>query len=245
MARIGVFSDVHANLAALNAVLDRLDQAGCEQLVCGGDTVGYGSSPGECIHILQDRQIPCVLGNHDQYVTLLMDERVSRLRDDVRVSVEWTQNALDMGDLRWLAQLPMRIDLPDLTIVHGAFGHRHWTYLTNEQALSYNFAHQDVPLAFCGHSHVPIVSYTVEDSSPVVRYLKDTTSVPDAGKVIFNVGSVGQPRDHDPRAMCVVFDTETRCVEPSRVPYDIEATQDLMRRTGQPEKSISRIELGR
>jgi len=245
MAKIGIFSDVHANLAALDAVLGALDSAGCDQLVCCGDTVGYGPSPAECIHALREREVPCVLGNHDQYVTLIMDERVSRLRDDVRISVEWTQSELDMGDLRWLAQLPMRFDTPEFSIVHGSFGRRHWTYLTNEPSLSYNFANQDVPLAFCGHSHVPIASHTVEASGPVVTYLKDPAPVPDAEKVIFNVGSVGQPRDHDPRASCVVLATETGIVTPKRVVYDIEATQELMRRTGQPGKSVARLEVGR
>ncbi len=267
MPRYGIFSDVHANVAALEAVLAVMDEAGCDQLLCCGDIVGYGPSPSECLRLIRERNIPCVLGNHDQYVTLLMDERISRLREDVRSSVEWTQNTLDMDDLKWLAQLPMRYDTDDLSIVHGAFGSKHWTYLTNEKSVRYNFRHQDVALAFCGHSHVPLCAYALpappappapdpadtangaapkpSAPAPMMNYLKSTTPVPEAEKVVFNVGSVGQPRDHDPRAMCIIYDTADACVRPRRVPYDISATQDLMRAAGLHPRSIMRLELGR
>ena len=193
---------------------------------------------------IREREIDCVLGNHDHYVTLLMDARLERLRPDVRQAVEWTQAALPMEDLRWLAELPRRLDYEELTIVHGSFGPKPWAYLVNEAALAENFKHQDVPLGFCGHSHVPMLSYNREADAPFIHYFENGP-LPDESRVIVNVGAVGQPRDHDPRAACVIYELESRTLHLVRVPYDIAETQELMRQAGLPEKFITRLELGR
>lgn len=245
MNKIGLFSDVHANLAALTAVIDYLDDAGCDTLICGGDTVGYGPQPVECVHLLRERQIPCVLGNHDHYVTLVMDPRLERLREDVRVTILWSQEQMPMADLRWIAQLPRQLDFDGFGVVHGAFGPKQWLYLTNEPSVAYNFKYQDVKLGFCGHSHVPLMATLLPEGVPVISYLKGAVPILPDAKTIVNVGSVGQPRDYDPRAMCVIYDVDEQTITPKRVPYDIEATQALMRAHDLPERSIIRIEMGR
>jgi len=244
MSKIGVIGDIHANLTALNAVLEVLDREGCDSLVCTGDVVGYGPSPGECIRIVRDRAIPCVLGNHDHYVTLIMDPRLEKLRETIRRSIEWTQGVLPMSDLKWLAQLPKRLDLDGFSLVHDAFGPKRWVYLTDERTLTYNFAHQDVPLAFCGHSHQPMLAHTRPEQPPVLTYLK-STRLPSADKVIINAGSVGQPRDKDPRAACGIYDTDERSIRLIRVVYDIEETQALMRQASLPEPFVLRLTVGR
>ncbi|OGV74709.1 MAG: hypothetical protein A3K18_15165 [Lentisphaerae bacterium RIFOXYA12_64_32] len=244
MPKIGIIGDIHANLIALQSVLDVLDKEGCLSLVCTGDIVGYGPAPADCIRLVRERKIACVLGNHDHYVTMIMDPRVEELREDIRTTVKWTQNLLAMNDLKWLAQLPVQLDLEHFSVVHGAFGPKRWTYLKNESSLAYNFEHQKVALAFCGHSHVPLISYPRDAAPPHLTYFRTKTKI-DKPKTIINVGAVGQPRDHDPRAACGVFDTDERTVRPIRVPYDIVKCQTLMRELSLPAAFIDRLSEGR
>ena len=243
--KIGVIGDIHANLAAFQATLTKLEDEGCDAIVCTGDIVGYGPSPGECVRIVREREIPCVLGNHDQYVTLLMDPRLDRLSPNIRHCVEWTQNKLDMEDLKWLAQLPRQVDFEQLSLVHGSFGPKQWAYLTSAKAVSENFEHQSGQLAFCGHTHIPLLAYFVDDETPPVLSYLTKSKLPDSSKVLINPGSVGQPRDHDPRASCGIYNTESKSVHVARAAYDIEETQALMREANLPEQFITRLSEGR
>lgn len=245
MGKFGIFSDIHANLAALEAVLQHLDDERCDACFCVGDVVGYGASPADCIDLLRERDIPCVLGNHDHYVTSLLDDRLKQLRKDVRASIQWTQENLDMDQLKWLAQLPRYVDVDMIHLVHGAYGPHPWLYLTKADRLAKSFPHQPHDLAFCGHTHVPAIGLLRDgDSAPVLDYLK-SGPIPDADKVIVNPGSVGQPRDRDPRAACLIFDTEANTVRLFRVPYDIDHTQKLIRDAKLPDWFAVRLELGR
>lgn len=247
MTKLAIISDIHANSVALERVLAEIDERGADMTICTGDIVGYGPRPKECIDLLREREIPCLLGNHDQYVTLLMDPRLERLREDIRVSVAWTQERLPMDHLKWLATLPMRFDMEDLdfSFVHGAFGPKPWLYCNSSKCFAASFAHQDVSLGFCGHSHVPALGlYDGESDEVSVKYLRKAT-IPDATKVMVNVGSVGQPRDKDPRAAFVFFTIEDRELELVRVPYDIAETQNQIREAGLPEKAAARLEEGR
>ena len=246
MTKIAFISDIHSNFVALQAVLSVVDEARCDFIICGGDVVGYGAQPAECVREIREREIPCILGNHDEYVTLLMDPKLDRLREDIRKTVEWTQAQLPMDDLKWLAQLPLRIDAEDFSLVHGAFGPKPYLYCSTPDNLATNFDFQDVHLGFCGHSHVPMLAYNIPDvdGEPSVKYLRKTR-LPEAEKLMINVGSVGQPRDKDPRAAFVLFELEDEVVELVRVPYDIEKAQELIRAAGLPDKNASRLAEGR
>lgn len=242
--RVGLLGDIHANDVALAAVLDALDAEDCDQVACTGDVVGYGPCPGECVRALRERQVPCVLGNHDKFATLLASPRLARLEADTRHVLEWTQSKLDMDALRWLAELPLRLDVEGLTLLHGSFGPNRWAYLVNKKNLAESFAHQDVPLAFSGHSHLPVLCQQLEGHPPRIGFLR-TGDVPRGGKVLVNPGSVGQPRDRDPRAACAVYDTASSVIHPLRVEYDIAHTQALIRAAGLPERFAQRLEEGR
>jgi predicted phosphodiesterase len=247
MTKLAIISDIHSNQVALEAVLAVIDEEGADMIICTGDVVGYGPRPKECIDLLREREIPCLLGNHDQYVTLLMDSRVERLREEVRISVQWTQSQLPMDHLRWLAGLPMRFDIEefDFALVHGAFGPKPWIYCNRPKHFVTSFAHQDVPLGFCGHSHVPAIGlYDAANEEASVKYLRQVT-IPEADKVMINVGSVGQPRDKDPRSAFVFFSVEEQQVTLKRVEYDIEQTQAQIREAGLPEKAAARLSEGR
>jgi len=242
--KYGIFGDIHANLAALQAVLDVLRQAGCDQLICTGDIVGYGPSPAECLRLIREQKIPCVFGNHDEYVTELFGPSLEKLGADVKSSIQWSQNQLSMEELKWLAQLPRHLEYDGFSVVHGALGPNPWMYIVNRENLHEHFTHQTKPLAFNGHTHLPLLGYQREGTPPVMDFLK-TTTLPDAPRVLVNSGSVGQPRDRDPRAACCIYDTEKKSVQPVRVPYDIAATQALIRAAKLPERYALRIAAGK
>jgi predicted phosphodiesterase len=244
--KVGIFGDVHANYEALRAVLDRLDDEDCDDFVCTGDTVGYGPQPGPCVDEIRERDVYCVLGNHDKYATLVVSDQLDRLDPATRESIQWTQNTLTVEQLRWLAELPLRLDFDEFTVLHGSFGPKRWAYLVNKENLALSFAHQDVPLAISGHSHLPVLCLADDapDGEPTIDFLKSMV-VPKRPKVLLNPGSVGQPRDRDPRASCITYDTATREVHLIRVEYDLAATQARMREAGLPERFAERLEQGR
>lgn len=243
--KIGVFGDVHGNLAALEAVLRALREAGCERLVCTGDIVGYGAEAAACLHRIRQSGAECVLGNHDEYATDVLGDQLSRLDNDTRATIEWARNTIPMEDLRWLASLPLKREVDGFTVVHGALGAQHWAYIVNRQNLLEHLAHQKTLLCFNGHTHLPLYcSRASPQQTPDMDFLK-TTVLPGAGQVVVNPGSVGQPRDRDPRAACCVYDVVAGAVHPLRVPYDIAATQAQMRAAKLPERFIARLALGR
>ena len=243
--KIGVLGDVHANLAALQATLAALDAEGCDQLLCTGDLVGYGPSPAECVKIIREREIPCVLGNHDKYVTLIADPQLDRLEPEILTTVQWTQSRLDMQALKWLAELPLRLDADTFSVIHGIFGPHRWAYIVRDPKYrDEHFANQDTPLVFCGHCHMPLLGVQQEGRPVKLDFLK-TSTLPTGAKAMVNPGSVGQPRDRDPRAACVVYEMDDQIVRPLRVEYDIAATQALMRAAKLPERHAARLADGK
>lgn len=245
MTRIAFISDIHANLEALNAVLADIDATGADMTVCLGDIVGYGADPAACVDIIRSRDIQTVMGNHDEYVTLLMDPRVERLRDEVKQSIEWTQSKLSMDALMWLSKLPMHLDADIFGVTHGSYKPNNpFAYCKDEETFTENFRGQKFQLAFCGHSHRPLIAVQTPEGQLFVDYIRPQT-VPETGLVMVNVGSVGQPRDENPQACVVYYDIETRHLELHRVAYDIELTYQKILRSPMPEKFAKRLKLGK
>lgn len=245
MSKIGFISDIHGNIDALQAVIAELDKNDCESILCLGDIVGYGAAPEQCVNLIREREIPSVLGNHDEYVTLLMDPRVERLRAEVRQSIEWTQSQLSMDNLKWLSKLTNQIEAEIFSLCHGAFGPNPWAYCMDEETFKRNFEFQTSQLGFCGHSHSPLIAVAMPDRPlPMVDYIRHC-KVPDDSKVMINIGSVGQPRDHDPRASSVIYNTDNRELHLLRVQYDVAAAQEKIRAAGLSERFATRLETGR
>lgn len=245
MTKIAFISDIHGNFTALQAVMAALKGEACDLTLCLGDIVGYGPCPRECVDYIRQNNIQTVLGNHDEYVTLLMDPRLDRLREDIRVAIEWTQSQLSMDALKWLAQLPFEMAADDyFTFIHGSFAPGKWGYCLDEGTFAANFKYQTAKLAFCGHNHSPLVGIDRPGAMPVVDYIRHC-KLPDEEKIMVNVGSVGQPRDRDPRACAVTYVVETRELKLHRIEYDIAAVQEKIRAAGLPEKFAQRLEVGR
>ena len=245
MGRVyAVLGDIHANIDALNAVLDDARAQGVTHFVCVGDVVGYNAAPAACIRAVRDELgCPCVRGNHDHYVsdpgTNLADFHPSAAQ-----VVEWTRSQLAADDVQWLHDLPLQKPVMGFMLVHATLDKPdHWGYVFENQQAEANFSCQYTPLCFHGHTHVPII-YSNEPGG-VVHYQPRDFTLELGQRLFINVGSVGQPRDGDPRASYVVYDMAARQIRFRRVAYDVQAAMARNRLAGLPEKCASRLEIGR
>lgn len=240
--RYAILSDIHSNLEALRAVLaDARDRAdGC---LCLGDVVGYGADPGPCIDLIAERCDGIVAGNHEHGVAGLIG--LDWFNPWARVAAEWTRGRLGAEAHAWLAALPLAREVADATLVHASPAHpEEWDYLVSSEDGFTAFGAFATRVCFVGHSHVPRA--WVQGS-----WGHDYDAVPqtvtlDAGcRYIVNVGSVGQPRDHDPRAAYALWDLDARRVEIRRVAYDVVAAQAKILSAGLPGLLAKRLAEGR
>ncbi|HID86171.1 MAG TPA: metallophosphoesterase [Anaerolineae bacterium] len=240
--RYALLSDIHANLAALEAVLAHLDVETVDEIWCLGDVVGYGPDPNECIERLQELPHRCLAGNHDWAV--LGRLALEDFNADAQRACLWTREQLTPASLRYLESLEERIVEGDFTLVHGSPRHPIWEYIIYLSNARANFAHFDTPYCFIGHTHVPVI---FRDRGSEVDIRPIELGVPLAlgqERLIINPGSVGQPRDGDFRASYVILDVEAGTIEYRRVPYPVEETQRKMAQAGLPPRLIIRLSYG-
>jgi diadenosine tetraphosphatase ApaH/serine/threonine PP2A family protein phosphatase len=244
--RIGIFSDVHANLEALQAVLSECQESRIDRYVCLGDIVGYGANPNECCQIVRDLTDLVVLGNHDAACCGRMS--TEWFNSAARAAVEEHQHMLGAAHMSWLAQLPYRIELDDMLLCHGSpYQQEEFPYILDETDVEAIILHIPVrqPLIFVGHTHRGTTFIYRE--KPELRIWEDTREairiLPDHGYV-FNVGSVGQPRDGDWRASYAIFDAEARTFELRRTAYDVDTASEKIERLGFPMTLSERLFLG-
>ena len=240
--KILILSDIHANLTALEAVLS--DAGEIDAAWCLGDLVGYGPDPTECVELV--RQMPglkCILGNHDAAVIETINDNA--FNQDARTIIDWTQHAMTKSSREFLESLPERLVEQDVTMVHGSPRQPVWEYLLDTRSATNNFDFFDTPYCFVGHTHLPVVYHLGDDSrSARLTIPENRTQMVLAPRTIINPGSVGQPRDRDPRAAFAIFDPEELIWEFRRVEYDIPAVQDRMRLANLPERHIVRLASG-
>lgn len=243
--RIGIISDIHANLVALEKVIQVMGSV--DQLWCLGDVVGYGPNPNECIEfLLAQRHLEiCLTGNHDYAVIGKLE--LADFNTDARIAVQWTQEQLTEKNLQFLKERPEMMRLNDeFTLVHASPRHPIWEYITSAAIARPNFAHFDTPICLVGHTHVPIV-YTQDNDYSVYEQLATDglmVSLRTGQRFIVNPGSVGQPRDENSRAAYAVWDTVAGLFEFHRVEYDIALTQTRMRAVSLPPRLSARLNYG-
>lgn len=240
--KILIVTDIHANLTALEAVLD--DAGEIDSVWCLGDIIGYGPDPNECIEIVRELpNLECVLGNHDAAVLKKIDDNA--FNQDARHVIEWTARALHPDSVSFLNNLPEKRVFDEVTLVHGSPRQPVWEYLLDTRTATLNFGYLETPYCFVGHTHLPVVYYLDQDT----RFARLTipehnTQMALAPRTIVNPGSVGQPRDRDPRAAYAVYDPEQNFWEFHRVAYDVEDVQGRMRLANLPERHILRLSSG-
>jgi diadenosine tetraphosphatase ApaH/serine/threonine PP2A family protein phosphatase len=244
--RIGILGDIHANAEALRAVVKALQDERVDVYVQVGDIVGYGPEPSVCIDIV--RELGCVtcLGNHDAAVLDRLD--TSYFNNFARAAIHWTRPRLRPSDLEFLASLAYVVRRPPFTVVHGTLHlPEQFGYVISPVEALDSLDQQETPLCFVGHSHVPAI-YLRKDREPndIQVDLRSETEVSYRGfdKVLMNVGSVGQPRDEDPRAAYALVDTEQQIASIRRVEYNISQVQRKILAAGLPEVLANRLSLG-
>jgi diadenosine tetraphosphatase ApaH/serine/threonine PP2A family protein phosphatase len=239
MSVIAILSDIHANLHALDAVLADVREQGIDRVAFGGDLVGYGAHPRECLQRIRELDAPCVLGNHDYFVYSLRDQeeglgRAPRTRENpVWAGVLHTIRELGDDDLDWLGSLPMRAALPGAVLAHASLHDvEDWPYLEDAASVTptlRRLAGLEHPIGFFGHTHHHHLFFDARLSGRPVRTPRGRIYLPEDTCCAITVGSVGQPRDFDARAGYVVWDSRNRLVERVRVPYDAEAAARAIR----------------
>jgi diadenosine tetraphosphatase ApaH/serine/threonine PP2A family protein phosphatase len=246
--RVIVLSDIHANLVALEAVLLHASAGGeIDAVWCLGDTVGYGPQPEECIRVLREMDAVWVAGNHERAATGAIG--VEEFNPDAAAAALWTMERLPAGDCRILDALPEVLTPDDCTLVHGTLRWPIWEYLGSQETALGHLRLQETSLGFVGHTHVPLVAVLDPDRVDECEMYRlaegAVVRITGEGKVVVNPGSVGQPRDGDPRASYAVYDTGERTITLNRVDYAVNATQRLMMDAGLPRWLIERLSAGR
>lgn len=230
--RYGIFSDVHSNIAALDSVLQAYASEQIDMFFCVGDIVGYGAEPEECLARLRGLPVIAIAGNHDRAVAGRI--KTAAFTPDAREAVSWTADRLDLDSLEFLGGLRLVYSDTPLTLVHGTLNDpADFYYLSDASSAADTFALLQTQLCFVGHTHVAGV-YSRDGDGRIAAEHAGSLTLREGARYIVNVGSVGQPRDHDPRAAYCVFDTVQNKVEIKRVAYDVESARRAIREAGLP-----------
>jgi len=240
--KFAILGDVHSNLEALNVVLEDCRAQGVTDFLCTGDVIGYNACPRECMEIIRGLGCPVVKGNHDDYVSDF-SQNLNNFHPHAAQVIEWTRENLDEESIAWLGNLPLSVTSMGITIVHSTCDHpENFGYVFDNLQAEANFIHQKTPICFHGHTHCPMIYE--KSMSGVWRIDPQDMQLQMGRKYFINVGSVGQPRDGDPRATYVTYEPATKTVRFRRLEYDIQAAQERIRAAGLPDRLAERLQFG-
>lgn len=236
-----VISDIHSNLEALEAVLKDASSRGVTDFVCLGDIVGYSANPVECVEKIRALNCVTVSGNHDHYCSF--DDDLTGFHPIAADAVDWTRRQLSTEQQSFLFSLRLVERVENFTIVHSTLDMPEmWGYVFESLEAEASFNYQMTTVCFFGHTHVPLAFVKGNDISSG-NYSRLKVNV--EKKYFVNVGSIGQPRDGDPRASYAIYNLKSREIELRRVEYDLRVTQAKIRQTGLPERLAARLAIGR
>lgn len=239
--KYAIIADIHANLEALQVVLEDIKSQQCTHVACVGDVVGYNANPKECLDIIRSMNVPCVKGNHDEYCSI--DENLEGFNPAAAEAVNWTRQQLSEDDKQWLRELKYIRLVGSFSIVHATLDvPQRWGYVFDKLAAAASFTYQNTAVCFFGHTHVPVAF--IRDS--VVRggtYSK--FKVEPGRKYFVNVGSVGQPRDNNPKAAYAIYNLDESSIELRRLDYDIATAQKKILEAGLPPRLAERLSVGK
>ena len=239
--KYAILGDIHANQEALEAVIEDARKHGVTDFVSVGDVVGYNASPSQCIKLVREIGCLTVRGNHDHYCSY--NESLDDFQPLAASVIAWTRRQLSEDDVKWLHDLPYQKACGGFTLVHSTLDMpSHWGYVFDVLAAEANFSYQMTTLCFHGHTHVPMI---YEKHHDVMRVEPCKIKLTLGQKFFINVGSVGQPRDNDPRSSYALYCTKTREIDFMRVAYDIETAMAKNIKAGLPERLATRLAHGR
>jgi predicted phosphodiesterase len=255
-----IMGDIHSNLEALKAVLAYCKTQKLDNYICIGDIVGYNANPVECLDLIQNLNLHmAVRGNHDEYAGL--DSELAGFNPFAKTAILWTRERLNLRQKRWLVQKKLKEIDPknSITVVHATLDSpASWGYIFDNYHAIDNFSYQYTKLCFCGHSHVPVFFKKCSNikSDKLVVSLPEwekmngkevqeiVVDLDNDSKYLVNVGSVGQPRNGDPRASFVVFDAYRKTVKRVSLQYDVKKAQEKIINAGLPTVLAERLSAG-
>ena len=230
---IAVISDIHGNLEALSTALGYIDEHGIKDIYCLGDVVGYGPNPNECIEIVRQRCNVVLMGNHDYAAIGLA--RIEYFNQFAKMATYWTMERLTKANQEFLKQLPFIYQTDNMIFVHAAPSNpSHWYYILSVEDARMEMESFKQNVCFVGHSHVPVI-YT-EDKA-----IKSDIKIEHNQKYIVNVGSIGQPRDGDPRLSFVIYEPNDGALKYIRLNYNVEKTYQKIIKSGLPTFLAERL----
>jgi predicted phosphodiesterase len=240
--RVAVISDVHANRHALDAVLAAVEAERPDTVWCLGDTVGYGPQPNECCDLVRERADLCLVGNHD--LVSLGELSIGEFNDEAAAAALWTSDVLSESSRDFLSVLEPSAEAEGVDLYHASARDPVWEYILSEEAARATFELAGAALILVGHSHVALALQQDEGRGVAGGLAPDGAELELDGRWLLNPGSVGQPRDGDPRAAWLLLDLERRLASFRRVSYPVEKTQAEMRERGLPELLAARLARG-
>ncbi|MFP4416877.1 MAG: metallophosphoesterase family protein [Chitinispirillaceae bacterium] len=243
--RYAIISDIHGNLAALESVLDNIQNHSVDSIICLGDIVGYYPDPTRCVELVQEHATYSVAGNHDYAAIGKLDHRNFTLY--AYVAMEWTKKHLSDNARKFLTTLPLKIEMDDMFFTHSSpcnpQDFSQYVFPDSDEAIFEAFSSLVRKVNFIGHTHWP--SIMLQDDDRIVLHGEDTIHINGNHYYLINVGSVGQPRNFDPRSCYAIYDTEEKTVELMRVKYDFSITQRRIAEAHLPEFLANRLAKGR
>jgi len=241
--RVAVLADIHANLAAFTAVLRDIEQrGGMDELWFLGDIVNYGPDPAKCIELLRKLKHVAVAGNHD--LAAIGKIPPNLFNPDAATALAWTGRQLNQEDANFLNDLPQVATRDDFTLMHGSPRDPVWEYLLSRAQAKENFSYFDTRFGLVGHTHEPLIFRVEEEKVNYLKFTEGIGQVIGSHRLLLNPGSVGQPRDGDPRASYALYDTQSKVMRLVRVAYEVSTTQLKMLKANLPMRLVARLEKG-
>ena len=240
--RVAVISDIHGNLHALESALRSIDAESPDELWCLGDLVGYGPRPNRCCTLVAERADVCLIGNHDLGVLGRID--LEDFSPDAAASARWTAEVLEDEPRRYLESLSPSAVLDRAELYHASPRDPIWEYVTTPTVARAGLSAIGTAHGLHGHTHIPVAFTEVDGRMRTLMPRAGNTVALDEGRMLLNPGSVGQPRDGDPRASYLVLDLEARTATWGRTAYDIEAVRSSMGAAGLPQRLADRLLVG-
>lgn len=240
--RYAILGDIHSNLQALEAVAEQLRNEAIDRIVSVGDVVGYGADPSKCIELLTQLNAVVVAGNHDWAAIGKLD--VDFFNPYARAAIEWTARTLSPAEKNWIAALPLSVRLDaEVSVAHATYeSPEKFDYIQSYHDAARSINAMSTRVCFIGHSHVP-AAFIVKDTLRLC--LDPIISMDGVFRALVNVGSIGQPRDENPKAAYAIYDSNSKIYELRRIPYHVDDASARIRAAGLPSVLGERLYLGR
>lgn len=242
--RLAVISDIHANLYALEAVLEEIDRDPPDEIWCLGDTVGYGPRPNECCTVVRERCSRTLVGNHDLVALGSAEVGIEDFNPEAGTASRWTSNELTPDSREFLSSLEPSAKVEGFELYHGSPRDPVWDYVLDEAAVVESFMLTEAPVVLVGHSHIATAAVLSSETIEGGVAQADFSAALGAGRWLLNPGSVGQPRDADPRAAWLRLDLESGEARFRRIAYPVARTQAEIRERGLPDSLAERLAHG-